>query len=605
MHRNQHQARYAERDYAAMASGAQMPVISSIGMGPRGEGLRIANVVDEPGNVRFSVVSDITGEVVWQSPNLAPADVSFAVYGDTAYLVVVKDGKTVRTPLTLPKGEDGAEVHMVDAVYPRMDDDTYTCDDSIVDKDAQGQTRIRVGDAVFFKYKENGKVGFAIGSVQAYASGSVMFTGRIYLPLPDVIKIQEGSPADIEEIKARLGNVENDVATHTNRITTLLTDVSANTDAIHSAAKPEDVDNITEPGQAAPGRLVTLAAALKILKRATEDLARVARTGSYLDLKNTPDLGKYAVKGDIASVNARINSVAAQKLDIATGKTWAKVISEPRHEGRNIRSIDFSMCGAAGPRADQKVYEFLHDRIMAGDWTGLKVGDWFRDISTVPDYDLRMAIAGFDTFLGTAPNTPLDDHHIVLIIDEPFQVMAGPDAANSSGLMLWTTDNHNNGSVGVNEPYLFSSLQRWGKNWFEPKLRPDFLQWVPSRKTTIEKKYDDNGLLKSANGWSTTEIGKFWEPSFVEVCGHKSWGSQWAASAGHQLPYFLDQSKRVFIDSHSTSGKRWWLRDTDDNSNIRAGIVDGDGCMNTEKVGSSAGAYAYVRKCCVLAKKGK
>ena len=61
---------YLENDYHANDHGPQVPSLSTIGRGPRGEGLKVVNVVNENNTVSFALYSDLTGELVWQSPNL-------------------------------------------------------------------------------------------------------------------------------------------------------------------------------------------------------------------------------------------------------------------------------------------------------------------------------------------------------------------------------------------------------------------------------------------------------------------------------------------------------------------------------------------------------
>lgn len=68
---------YVEPDWQAHLAGHQLPVLSTVGRGPRGEGLQVGDVVSEEGLESFALYSTLTGEKVWQSPNLAPGAISF------------------------------------------------------------------------------------------------------------------------------------------------------------------------------------------------------------------------------------------------------------------------------------------------------------------------------------------------------------------------------------------------------------------------------------------------------------------------------------------------------------------------------------------------
>src|SRR5574344_2821521 len=70
-------AAYLEPDYMANHADDQLPLLSTMGRGPQGEGLYVGNIINTDDTISFALYSTLTNELVWQSPNLAPAEISF------------------------------------------------------------------------------------------------------------------------------------------------------------------------------------------------------------------------------------------------------------------------------------------------------------------------------------------------------------------------------------------------------------------------------------------------------------------------------------------------------------------------------------------------
>ena len=71
-----HAKHFREPDMNSFSCDDQLPLISSIGRGPRGAGITAKLLKDTDTEYVFSIVDDVTGEQVFQSPNLAPTIVS-------------------------------------------------------------------------------------------------------------------------------------------------------------------------------------------------------------------------------------------------------------------------------------------------------------------------------------------------------------------------------------------------------------------------------------------------------------------------------------------------------------------------------------------------
>lgn len=192
-------AAYVEPDYWADDVDDQLPLLSTVGRGPRGVGLYVGNVKSTSDEVSFGLYSDETGELVWQSPNLAPAQISFKstdwkdiVPGVAADLdiTVAQGGATETYTAYLPAGQPGSLIYLLSVEQTRSKDDTYTV--SVDELTIYGKADYpskpvpRANDIVFFKYKTSGEYGFAFGTIEAVEKGQATFTARTFIPIPPV-----------------------------------------------------------------------------------------------------------------------------------------------------------------------------------------------------------------------------------------------------------------------------------------------------------------------------------------------------------------------------------------------------------------------------------
>lgn len=186
-------------DYLGGNASEMLPLISTMGRGPRGEGLYVGNVVSTDDTVSFGLYSTTTGELVWQSPNLSPAKLEFKaedyrdlVPGEPAALeiVVSQGGTTNTTTAYIPAGQQGSLIYINDIQLPRTKDDTYqtTVDHlAIYDRTAyESKPLPRVNDIVFFEYIDEDKYGLALGTIEAVESTTVIFTARTFLQMPPI-----------------------------------------------------------------------------------------------------------------------------------------------------------------------------------------------------------------------------------------------------------------------------------------------------------------------------------------------------------------------------------------------------------------------------------
>lgn len=140
LHNRHHSRPYIEPDWQAHAAGHQLPVLSTIGRGPRGYGLRAANFDLSDSYFSFDLVNDSTGEVEQHVGPIPTGEVGMDVNGNSVTFttnVIGTDShgdpvvrKTTKT-VTIPKGEDGARAYVRDSsggALEQTENNVYTID---------------------------------------------------------------------------------------------------------------------------------------------------------------------------------------------------------------------------------------------------------------------------------------------------------------------------------------------------------------------------------------------------------------------------------------------------------------------------------------------
>lgn len=199
LHNHCESADYVDPDYWANSAQRQVPLLSTIGRGPKGDGLFVGNVVDEPGNVSFGLYSTETGELEWQSPNLAPPTFEFVgedwrdlTPGQPARLVirVSQGGISKEYEAYIPGGSPGSTIYLLKEPRDYSADGTFqtTVGDLVLfgRENWPSKPTPRPGDVVMFPCAATADRGLAFGYVE-YVGGpatkdAVVFTIRGYIP---------------------------------------------------------------------------------------------------------------------------------------------------------------------------------------------------------------------------------------------------------------------------------------------------------------------------------------------------------------------------------------------------------------------------------------
>ena len=121
LHSRGNSRHYIEPDYIANEADDQLPLLSTVGRGPRGAGLTIGNLVNDDGEFSFGIYSDLTGEQIMQTPNLSAGTIAVSamptepVPGETVEMTVSvnQGGKVSRYVVPIPAGAHGSRFFAV------------------------------------------------------------------------------------------------------------------------------------------------------------------------------------------------------------------------------------------------------------------------------------------------------------------------------------------------------------------------------------------------------------------------------------------------------------------------------------------------------------
>ena len=240
-----------------------------------------------------------------------------------------------------------------------------------------------------------------------------------------------------------------------------------------------------------------------------------------------------------------------------------------KYGGQNIATI------LAGEIGSGSVYDALHKRAAAGNFAGLRVGDYI-DVPLVSasavttQQSARFLLAHIDPYLYCGDNSK--GHHIAFVASAPVAVAKSVTGVANDSFLMWNTTNTNQGTADQKCPYPNSNLKAW-ETAFEACLPEGLTKYLLTQRVLLEERYSASGALSDSNSWSWQDIGKVWSPSEMEVYGCPVWGTKgYSVGFDCQFDLFRDTAHRL-------NGTRcnWWLRSVMGGSSSHVCCVSYDG----------------------------
>ena len=223
-----------------------------------------------------------------------------------------------------------------------------------------------------------------------------------------------------------------------------------------------------------------------------------------------------------------------------------------KYGGQSIAAI------LAGEIGSGTVYDALHKRIAAGNFAGLRVGDYI-DVSLVSasnvaaQQSVRFLLAHIDPYLYCGDNSK--GHHIAFVASAPIAVAKTATGVANDSFLMWKTTNTNQGTADQKCPYLGSNLKAW-ETAFEACLPERLTKYLLTQRVLLEERYSASGALNDSNSWSWQDIGKVFSLSEMEVYGCPVWGTKgYSVGFDCQWDLFRDTAHRI-----NGSRCNWWLR---------------------------------------------
>lgn len=235
------------------------------------------------------------------------------------------------------------------------------------------------------------------------------------------------------------------------------------------------------------------------------------------------------------------------------------------YEGRNIEAVFADEIEDYGD-----VWEFLQARAQAGNFSGLRIGDYV-DTKLTDQTDYRAVIGAIDPYYKCGDDGHVRGHHIAMISSKPVSV-SGSYAVNGS-YIKWNNNANNNGNSTNKAPYLASNLHSWEEGTFYNLLPAALKNRIMVHRALLEERYSSSGTLTESGGWNWYDLGHIWSLSEMEVYGCQVWGTKgWSVGYDCQFPYFKNTKRRQ--DGARVS---WWLRSVRGGSSSDVCIVGSTG----------------------------
>jgi len=223
--------------------------------------------------------------------------------------------------------------------------------------------------------------------------------------------------------------------------------------------------------------------------------------------------------------------------------------------------------------------EWFNARVIAGDFTGIRIFDYF-DITLTNGYTFRYRVAAIDPYL-YCTDQEITAHHVIMVPDQVW-----PDS------VPWNTTNTNQGNASSPYPYLVSNLHNWEINTFFPLFPTEWRAVMATHRLLLEQRYQSGSTLTTSPSWGWTDVGKIFSLSEVEVFGRCVWGTKgYSEGVDVHFSEFFKSAKHRIRRNFSDARYYWWERGAHGGNATTALIVSYIGSPN-HYAASNAGIRA-------------
>ena len=217
------------------------------------------------------------------------------------------------------------------------------------------------------------------------------------------------------------------------------------------------------------------------------------------------------------------------------------------HDGNGMKKISYWNVVSPKPREIPFTPAEIHEKTVAGDFSGLLVGD-YKTMTLTTGEVVEMQIAAINPYKNHG-DTALGNHIIWLSRDclaQTYQMRP---------------DNTNNGTADEKNPFRASALFDTLQNTIYPTIPEEWRNIIGDIRCTYGERYSSSGTVTADTGWAWKNRGKLILPTPQEVFGNNGWSENYECCGGGlniQWPIFIGGN---VIKGLGRGGPRygWWL----------------------------------------------
>lgn len=217
------------------------------------------------------------------------------------------------------------------------------------------------------------------------------------------------------------------------------------------------------------------------------------------------------------------------------------------HDGNGMKKISYWNVVSPEPREIPFTPAEIHEKTVAGDFSGLRVKD-YKTMTRTTGEVVEMQIAGINVYRNHG-DTALGNHIIWLSRDclaQTYQMRP---------------DNTNNGTADEKNPFRESELFNTLQNTIYPTIPEEWRNIIGNMRCLYGERYSSSGTVTSDVGWGWKYRGELILPTNQEVFGNYGWAEKYECLGGGlniQWPIFVGGN---VIKLLGRGGQRsnWWL----------------------------------------------
>lgn len=217
------------------------------------------------------------------------------------------------------------------------------------------------------------------------------------------------------------------------------------------------------------------------------------------------------------------------------------------HDGNGMKKISYWNVVSPKPREIPFTPAEIHAKTLAGDFSGLRIGD-YKTVTLTTGEVVEMQIAGINPYKNHG-DTPLGNHILWCSRDCLAQTYQMRPEAN------------NNGTADEKNPFRASALFNTLQNTIYPTIPEEWRNIIGDMRCTYGERYSSSGTVTADTGWAWKNRGKLILPTVQEVFGNNGLSEQFENGGGGlniQWPIFIGGNVIKGL-GRGGSCRSWWL----------------------------------------------